>query len=271
MNLLIGHPGLRGDLFLNLPLIDWLKGQDPSLHIDMPIYKAYADCAPLFLNQGLLNATVILDSYDDFPNARDRAFLNGRYHKVLNPMAAPRDFGWHQRMHQAQRVADDYGFALPYEARQIRLTQWFDIDVRRDWVAFAPYAGWYNPQNDKRLSETRAQEICDLIITRGYKVLQIGGPGEPRLQRATFFEGSYFESIRAILGCKVLLHTDSGCGWAISGYQFPQLGLYSHAYYGEDRVCAIQPVNPQGVYLSDVRADQIPLDKIAQAMDSILS
>lgn len=235
----------------------------------MPVHKRYAQAAPLFLNHPDLNRVVITHEYEKYPNDVDRAYLiDQRYDKVFNPMAPPRRFDWFRSMHQTQRVLDDYG--LPGEIDpQIRLTRWFDVESQGDTIAFAPFAGSYNPANDKQLSFQHAQDIVDLIIMRGYKVIQIGGPGEPYLQRTRFPQTSYFDSIRTILGCQLFVHTDTGSGWAISGYQHPQLGLYSHAYYGREFVKNIQPVNPNGRYLSEENVNQITLDAIGQAMDDM--
>lgn len=271
MRLLFGHHGLRGDLFLNLPAIRWLAQQGNTM--SMPIHKQYADMAPLFLNAPHLHGIVITDEYESFPGPRDREALANRYDKIFNPMVPHAHPQWWKVGHQAGVVPLDYGFptVLSVEECQIELTQWFDIDVRRDYVAFAPFAGWYNPNNDKRLSVERAQEVVDLIRAKGFKILQIGGPGEPVLEGVEFPQMSYFDSMRAILGTKLFVHTDTGMGWGVSGYKFPQLGLYGHRYYGAEFVKHIQPVNPQGVYLDADVVANIELDKISQSLDTILS
>lgn len=270
MKVLFGHHGQYGDLALNLPAISYLN-KNSDWQVDMPIHKNYREVAPLFLNHPHLNSIIITDEYEKFPNETDRKVLSGkRYDKIFNPMAAPRIHNWWHYMHQASRVLHDYDLGvLPHENCQIELNQWFDVEKNRDTVAIAPFGGFYNVNNDKMLKIGRAQEIVNLLLAKGFKVLQIGGGGEPELEGTMFPKTNYFESIRAILGCKLFIHCDTGSGWFISGYKFPQLGLYSHAYYGKKYINAIQPVTPNGVFLSEENVNQISLDKIEQKVDNL--
>ena len=259
--------GQRGDLILNTVVARSFKEQCPDWHLTLGVGPEYADMEPFFKDHPHIDAFHVYGSYDGWPNETDRQYLlAANYDTVFNGMPRHTNDQWWRWIHQAEETCWMHGLRAPSNGIHCQLTPWFEVENRRDWVAFAPFAGWYNLTNDKKLSRDKAQDIVDLIISRGFKVLQIGGPGEPRLNRATFCETSYFESIRAILGCELFIHTDTGAGWAVSAYRFRQLGLYSHAYYGADRVAAIQPINPNAKYLSVSRADEIELDTIAQAM-----
>lgn len=140
-------------------------------------------------------------------------------------------------------------------------------------IAFAPFAGWYNKTNDKKLSEERANQICKMISSMGYEVYQIGGPDEPRLGCATFLEFSIFDSVRHILGCKMLLHTDTFAGWAASAYGHRQVGLYSDRYYmvnGENFVKNIIPVNPKMTPIIATNVNDIKDEQIESAIEHCL-
>lgn len=264
--------GQRGDIIMNTVAARAFKETAPGYHLTLGVGPQFADMEPFFKNHPHIDAFHVYSSYDGWPNQSDKDYLIAQgYSTVFNGMPQHTHRQWWTYYHQAQETCWMHGLNVPSDGLQCRLTQWFDIDDRRDTVAFAPFAGWYNPSNDKRLSVERAQEICDLIVARGYKVLQIGGADEPRLTGAIFAATSYFESIRAILGCALFVHTDTGAGWAVSAYGFPQLGLYSHAYYGPEYVKHIQPVNPLGVFLSEASVNQINLDKIAHSLDHLLS
>lgn len=273
MRILAGHHGLRGDLAINLPAIRHLH-KNAGFTIDMPIHQQFADMLPLFANHPALNACVITDDYEHFPSDKDRAMLATReYANVFNPMARHRDDAWHQRMHQTSCVLFDYiGRELPVEEQQIELTKWFTSPWSlAGFVAFAPFAGNYSPGNPKALSVQTAQTIVDRLVAEGHLVMQVGGPGEPELVGAQRFGGNYFDSVRQVLGCKGLIHTDTGMGWVISGYKHPQLGLYSHEYYGVDKVTNIQPRNPNGLYLSAENVNQISVELIVQSLTALLS
>lgn len=273
MKILIGHEGLRGDLAINIPAIEYLKSRYPDAQIDMPIHKRFADMLPLFANQFAFNP-VILDGYDDFPTAKDQEFFALReYDHRFHPMQPHRIDRWHDKMHQTSAVAYDYlGMTLSESAQQINLYRWFDVTPLKRTVFFAPFAGFEsNPFNDKMLTVSRAQAIVDYIVGLGYHVAHMGGPGEPFLWNVSLMRGGYFESVREMLGSSLLLHTDTGAGWVASGYKHPQLGLYGHRYYGADKVCNIQPRNPNATYLDAPNVNEIPLETIFVAIKERLS
>ena len=272
MRVLLGHHGLRGDICLNLPAIRYLHDQF-GWEIDLPINRRFADMAPLFFNQSYVNSVVITDGYDDFPTKRDEETLQGRgYDRIFHPMQAHLVDKWYETMHQTEVVLADYmALRLPAEYKQIRLDKWFEVGKEDRVVAMAPFAGYdSNPDNNKRLSVERAQEIVAHVKKRGFEVFQLGGPTEPRLDGVQLKYGSYFDSMRSMLGCKALIHTDTGAAWVASAYQLPQLGLYGHRYYGKEHVSNIQPVNPNAVYLDAPTVAEIPFDQIASAIDKMI-
>jgi ADP-heptose:LPS heptosyltransferase len=275
--ILATHHGLRGDLAINVPAIERLKKKYPNILIDMPIHKQFADMSPLFLNHSAINSAFITDDYEKFPNEKDKIMLMKRgYSHILNPMKRHLDDRWWASMHQTTAVLFDYTEGeeiLPESERQINLTKWFDVPVLTKTVAFAPFAGYaYNINNDKMLSINMAQKIVDFLISKGFKVLQLGGSNEPMLKNATPFQvGTYFDSVRHMLGCNFLIHTDTGMGWYASAYKHKQLGLYGHRYYGKDNVKNIQPVNPNSLYLDAATVAEIEFDKITEAIEKISS
>lgn len=270
--ILYGHPGLIGDLFLNLPSIKYLN-KTFDYQIDMPVHKKYMDVIPLFYNLDYLDGTIILDGYDNFPTEKDIKLLQSRiYDKVYSPMQNHLDY-WFDKRHQASTVLFDYyggKMQLTLEQCQIELNQWFDIKNHEDTIALAPFAGYmHNQNNDKRLSVERAQRICDFINVKEFDCLQIGGPDEPKLNGAIRFNTTFFESVKNILGCKFLIHTDTGIGWCVSGYKFPQLGLYSNSRY-HGNIKHIQPVNPNGVYLDAPNVNDIEDEIIFSKIEEMI-
>ena len=69
-----------------------------------------------------------------------------------------------------------------------------------------------------------------------------------------------------MLGCKLLITTDSGFSWVASGYQLPTIGLYSHDYYGKDFVKNIQPRNPNAIYFAESNVNAINIDSIVETI-----
>ena len=165
-----------------------------------------------------------------------------------------------------------HGLSLDDEMGKLWLNRWFEpTSGLGKYVALQAFAGSYDAANQKQLSPTRAQEVVELIRARGYQVLQLGLPTEHRLDNVTFIDRDFFGMVKDILGCKALVTTDSGPNWAASCYDHPTLGLYSHSYYGKEHVRAIQPLNPQAIYLDEVNVNLIPLHYIEAALDKLLS
>lgn len=270
MKVLLGHHGLRGDLAINIPAIEHAK-KVTGWTIDMPINQQFIDLLPIFMNQPSFNP-VITSDYEKFASEGDRKLVESRkYTKIFNPMQPHAD-DWYNKRHQVSAVLFDYfGQDLPLDSLQINLSRWFDIIKESNCIAFAPFAGWSHERtSDKMLTIENAQRIADAINKMGYSVCQIGGRDEPRLDGTAFFMGSYFESVKVVLGCRLLLHTDTGMGWIASGYKHPQVGLYGHRYYGAANVKNIQPVNPNGVYLDAPTVNDISLDNIVHALKMVL-
>lgn len=271
---LFGHAGQRGDLFMNLPSIKLLWFLNPEVSFYLPIHKQYQDMIPLFLHLPYLDGIFITDEYENFPNKLDSENLRKmKFVSVYNPMQQHLD-EWYRKRHQTQTVYFDYfnNEPPPEFDCQIELSKYFDISNIKndDTIAFAPFAGFYNPNNKKRLSMDKAQQIAELIKKMGYNILQIGGHDEPKLPYTSFPKLSYVDSIKNILSCKMLISTDTGVSWAASGYKFPMLGLYSHEYYGKDFVKNIQPVNQNAIYLSENNVNEIELDKIEENIKNII-
>lgn len=277
MRVLGFHHGLRGDLVINVPTIEYVH-EKTGWQIDLPIHRDFADMAPLFLNHRAINSVVITDDYEHFPSDLDRKMLADRgYGKIFNPMQPHLIDRWFEQMHQTSVVLYDYSDGrdtLPADRQQINLVQWFRVERRKGWVAFAPFAGWSHEKGSmKQLSVERAQAIVCELVGRGYRVLQIGGSDEPVLEGAIFSYGSYLDSVKAVLGCDLLLHTDTGLGWVISGYRHPQVGLYSNSYHGHEHIHNIQPRSPNAIYLDGPGSvnDGIPLDIILNSVKTLAS
>ena len=121
------------------------------------------------------------------------------------------------------------------------------------------------------LTVDNANKIVNMLIKMGYKVLQIGGQNEPKLPLTDFIKSSYFDSVKNILGCKLLLSTDTSIVWAASGYQFPTIILYSNKYYTRQYVKCLYPVNKNSICLDELNVNNIELDKIEEAIKNILN
>jgi len=260
--------GQRGDLCMNTVAVNQLKEQIQDIHFTLGIAKKYADTAPLFFNHPLIDSIHIYEGYDDWPTQTDKKFLiNQKFNFIFNGLPKHTSDDWWKYFHQAEEVCLMNGLNRPTSTK-CSLIKWFDENKKlKNCIAFAPFAGFYNKNNNKKtLSFNKAQSIIDQITALGYKVLQLGGDDEPKLENSIKIETDYFSSIKNMLSCKCLIHTDTGCGWFASAYEFPSIGLYSNEYYSKEFVKNIQPTNKNAVYLDDIYCNNIDNEKIIQIL-----
>ena len=217
----------------------------------------------------MIDEIYISDEYENFPGDIDQRYLlKEKFHKVFNPMAKHKENDWFLKRHQTAEIFDMFDFKYDPAGYQINLP--FKVkNINRGWVTFAPFAGFYNSNNNKMLSFEKAQEITNGLIDLGCKVLQIGGWDEPKLEKTFKKNLTYYKSLRAIAESELFLHCDTGLGWAASGIKHKCLGLYSNEGYGEF-IRNIQPINPNAQYLDARVANEIPNQQIFENIDRML-
>lgn len=261
--------GQLGDLVISTALARAFKRDNPGSHLTLGVNECYRAIVPLFHDHPFYDDVHIYTTYDGWPGVEDMAYLReSQFDCVFHAM--PRiAHDWFRYGHQTKMVGAVHGVRVDDETCVLK--RWFEVEERVDSIAFAPFAGSYNAGNSKALSVERAQQIVDALSQEGYNVVQLGGPGEPRLNGAEWEERSYFESVRAMLGCRALIHSDTGMGWVCSAYQHPQVGLYSHEYYGEEYIGNIQPRNLRGQFCSAQNVNQISVDNLLNTLRMVAS
>ena len=261
----------RGDLIMNTVAARAIKEKYPDSHFTLGIAKPLADMLPLFLHNKYIDDIHIWDSYDGL-NAFDEEYLEFmNFDLVFNPMPSHKQQDWWINVkNQTEEVCLMHNLNPP-EDLSCYLNKWFEVsDKFNNYVAIYPFAGIYRGlNNEKCLSISRSQDIVDLILDYGYKVLQCGASEEPRLKNVLKLNSSYFESYKNILGCKFAIGGDTGLTWGLSAYQFPVLGLYSNQYYN-NKISVIQPINKNAIYLDDKNVNDISLEKIEEGIKKLI-
>lgn len=267
--------GQIGDQFIALPLIDHIKRIYNCSHYVCNINKKYSCAIGALTLSPLINDFFISDEYENFPSKKDQVNLDKYgFDKIFDPMPRHKNpSGWHTERHQTSEVFDMYGF--PYgniDGYQIKLDihKMGRLHDLKNTVTIAPFAGFYNPENDKKLTINKAIEITKVIKSFGLEVIQIGGADEPHIDGCHQASCSYLNSLKLIVSSKFFIHTDTGIGWAASGFKHPCLGLYSDAYYSKQYIKNIQPINPNAIYLSENNVNEIELDDIKDGIKNLL-
>jgi hypothetical protein len=263
--------GQRGDLCMNTVAIRQLKEQVENVHFTLGVSKKYADMMPLFFNHPCIDSLYIYEGYDEWPTQKDKKFLiEKKFDLVFHGLPKHTSDDWWKYFHQTEEVCLMNGLKKPKKLNCF-LNQWFDLNKKfENYIAFAPFAGFYNKNNKKKLSIEKAEAIVSDINSLGYKVLHIGGDDEPEINNTVKLNTDYFSSIKNMISCKALIHTDTGCGWIASAYEFPCIGLYSNEYYSKEFIKNIQPINKNALYLDDIECNYIDNELIINKLKEIL-
>lgn len=263
--------GLRGDIVISSVVARSFKEQYPDSALTLGLGPEFADMMPLFAHHPYYDDCHVYSIYDGWPSEKDREYLlRAKYDLVFNGFPPHRDT-WYQNRHQYANAVHICGLPIPSNINPI-LTKWFDVrDDLKDVVAFAPFAGFYNPLNDKMLPPDVAQAIVWKISKRGFRVLQLGGRNEPELSGAMRFDTDYFGSVKNMLACRALVHADTGMGHVAGAYNHPSLGLFAYRYYGKKYAKNIRPIHTNFLSVEADRIGEISLDEVSQSIDTLLS
>lgn len=269
------NPQQYGDLYMGTVAARYLKSLEPDGHLTFMIAGDYRECAPLFIDHPHIDRVHILDSPRDRLYQSDLDWIDEQHFILTFNPFSDHDHSrpwWKERrqthevayMHRIPIIDDDNG--------KIHMAKWFKPTTGLgNHIAFAPFPGSYSAViAPKTLSLETAQKIVDIIVSLGYKVLQIGSPSEPALIGADKRDTDYFTSVKNVLGCKCFVGGDSGFMWLMSGYNFPCLGLYSNGYYTPRFISAIQPINPNALYLDAPNVNEIELAKIEDGLKKLI-
>ncbi len=259
--------GQYGDLFLQLPFVEYLRKLYPNSYYIANVNKKYQQVIPILKHCPYIDSFYISDEYENFPGVKDKIYLKSqKFDLVLPAMPKHKNDRWFEKFHQTKEIFDMFGYKSSKEKYQINIPIKPKQKEKR-LITFAPFAGYYNQNNNKKLSTEKAQEIVNGLISEGYKVLQIGGWDEPKLVGTFQINSSYSESFQNVIESELFLGTDTGLMWAASGVKQKCLGLYSNQDYGK-YIKNIQPVNPNGCYLNARNVNEIPTELI---LDTVIS
>lgn len=259
------NAGLRGDLVMTTVAARAFKESYPDWKLTMAVGPQFSDMLPLFYQHPYYDNYHVWTVYENWPSKPDIDYLLETKYDISFHAFPPHNDEWWRYRHQYAEASNMVGLHVPKDINPV-LKKWFFVPSFKKTIAFAPFAGYYNQSNDKRLSFEKAQEIVDLLTKKGYKVIQVGGPDEPVLKNTILRNTPYFESVRDVLSCELLIHTDTGIGHVAGAYKHPSLGLYGHRYYGGELVKNIQPISPNTKCLDSDVVENISIERIEQTL-----
>lgn len=266
------NQGQIGDLAMQVVLCKHFKKMHPDSHMTFGINKKYENCKDIFKDNKYIDEYKIWDGYDDFPKDSDREFLKENsktYDYVFNPMSCHVDNQWYTKMHHIQAFSNNHGLGRIQDLK-IELEQWFDLDSKyKNCVAVTAFS---SAQGVRDIPKDFANKIISYIHSLGFKTIQLGLKNHERLN--TTYEpigGTVMEDVKVALSCKMLLTTDTGMNWIMSGYNQNVLALYSnYSYPIPAPLYNRTPVNPNALYLEANLVKDINFQMIKGYIDRLL-
>lgn len=263
--------GQFGDCILEEPTVRAFLRQYPDHELILACAEKYSGVLKFY--QGYSDRIVGFYAYegygDNWPTQRDQQFM--REHNVdvvANAMSAHKNPKWPLFRHQTIECGEM--FDIKVEDPQIRLPIPPNIPNNKHRIAIALFPN--DGVGVKTFSLEKVDAIVQHCISRGYEVLQINGPVEPRVPSATQTDTDFYSAGVAMLGCRMLITGDTAMSWLASAFDMPVVGLYSLAYYP---FCTSSttwnPVNRNAVYLEHYLAQDIQNELIFNAIDEVLA
>lgn len=262
MNVIGFNQGQIGDLAMNIICCKALKNKYPNCKITFSVNKKYESIIPIFYHNELIDDFKIWDNYNDWPSEQDSNFLKeNKFDIVFSPMPQHKNQQWYLNMHHTEAVCDMHNIEAPDDL-QITLNQWFELDKKyENCVALTCFS---SVGAIRDIPIAIANNIVDYIHSLGFKTIQLGLKDHPRLN-TTYgpIGGSIFDDVKIAKSCKLLITTDTGMNWIMSGYQHNVLGLYSYKSYPHYAPIKNRaPVNPNATYLESDFIENIDIQKI---------
>lgn len=260
------NQGQFGDLCMNLVACRAFKETHNNSHLTFSINKKYSAIEPIFLKNELIDEIHIWDGYDNWPSNIDKEYIDSsRFDIIFHPMACLRP-NWQPFRHQTEEICLVHQLNPPKDLK-INLNKYFETDDSfKNYISIC-YKGSTDPYK-KNLKEEYVNKLCKMITSLGYKPLFF----QDQFENYDYFKGDFFDSIKVMLGTKLLVTIDSALSWIASGYNFPTIGLYNQNYYAQYGAITSknwQPINPNGIYLESADVNNINIDNIKDNIEKI--
>tara|TARA_R110002153_G_scaffold265364_1_gene427860 strand:- start:641 stop:1465 length:825 start_codon:yes stop_codon:yes gene_type:complete len=258
------NQGQIGDLAMQVVLCKQFKKIFPDSHMTLGINKKYDTCKELFKKNKYIDDIKIWDGYDDFPTEADKQFIEEHgeeYAYIFNPMSCHQDNEWYTKIHHIQAFANNHGLGKVDDLK-IELEQWFDLDPKyKNCIAITAFS---SAKGIRDIPKDLANRMIEHIHSLGFETIQLGLKSHDILN--TTYEpigGTIMEDVIIALSCKMLVTTDTGMNWIMSGYDQNVLGLYSNCSYPNSAPLYNRtPLNPNGLYLEADHVKNINFDMI---------
>ncbi len=259
--------GQFGDICMGMVAARAHKEQFPDSQLYLGMSQKYAAIAPLFENNLLLDGVHVWENYHGWPSSADKGeiALKG-FDKVYNAMPNHTTAFWYLSSHQTAEMCKMHELEPPSNLK-IDLNAYWN-PKRNKFVALSLFGETRGGQKSVTLEQ--AKNIVGMVKKMGYDPLQLGLESEPRICENRLI-APFVKSVEIMTTCQALITVDTAMAWIASGYSVPTIGLYGYSYYPMAKTSVNwQPVNPNAIYVESAKVSDIILERIEEAIKSIL-
>ena len=257
-----GINGQFGDIIIQEPSLRKFISNNPDTKIVLGCNKRYFSILKLYekYSENIIDFKS-WDGYNNWPTNIDVEYIKKQnFDHIFNPKPQHTATDWALRYHQTKEAGLMQGIDI--DNTQISLPMLKGITRYKKTVAISLFPNWPNG-GVKAFSFDNIVNIVKVINKMGYNVIHLNGPNEPDIPNAKKINGSYIDSVRALLGTELLVTCDTGMSWVASGYQHHTVGFYA---WGYNPVAGTsknwQPTNPNALYKEGYSVNDISKKEI---------
>jgi len=264
----IGMRGQYGDVIMQEPALRKFIKENPDTKIVLAVAKKYEQVLPLFkdYHENIIEFKSF-EGYDNWPTEEDTEYLQEQEFDALFPPDIPLhpDPLWAKQRHIVSETALMIGLTADTTDIELKMPQ--EVKKEPNTIAVHMFSSKW-PGGTRSISVEKQTKIVAYLKELGYKVYQISSPNQPHIEGTIFEHGTYYDACIKMLSTDMLISCDSGMAWVASAYNHPTIALFSTAYNSQIGTTKNwHPVNPNGVYMEELLADQVPFEKIKEQIN----
>tara|TARA_R110002051_G_scaffold324374_1_gene421323 strand:- start:1752 stop:2606 length:855 start_codon:yes stop_codon:yes gene_type:complete len=271
-----GINGQFGDIIIQEPTLRKVIQMNPDAEIIMGAYEKYFGILELYKNYHPQVVDFIKwekyttreeeNGIGNWPGEKDKKIIEKmNFDKMYDVSPIHKEQDWIHKRH----IVNEFGnmYDIEVDNIKIRLNKPVYKKTNKKTVAIALLPSSWSWGGIRSISQEKITNIVSFLKQNGYDVLHLGGPDEPNIKNTIKIQGTYMDSVKAMLSTEFLITCDTGMSWVASAYNHPTIGLYAWGYNPVSKTTTNwQPKNPNAEYLEAYKANQINiyniLDKI---------
>lgn len=260
-----GRNSQFGDIIVYLPFLTYLNKIYSNSYKIYSLAKKCSAIAPLLLNHPFIDRIQITKEKEGWSD-QDLKIANtcDFVFDINPPITHPTYFNYRGILEETflmninlttkkRMIFEDYN-TLDEQEKLPKLEQWFDTVSHPKTIGLLPFAGYGKSTLALRSPNLEWWEALVPSLAKDYKLLHFGHPSNPVINPelvTNMTTLTIFETVQHLLGCDIILGSDSGLQWVCGAYGHKQIVLYTN--YMEEHtqnVSAFLPVNNKNNLIS---------------------